>query len=60
MDHLSRKKDLKATPEIDRIVYRLHRYGLSDKEIAMVVNTTEKAVKCRISETGKLLDESMK
>ncbi len=43
--------------QMDRIVIRLHQYGISPEDIAMIVNSSEEMINARIRRIEKTLDE---
>ncbi|MCP4104357.1 MAG: hypothetical protein GY749_02295 [Desulfobacteraceae bacterium] len=57
MDKLSVNEVLQVIPAIDRIIFKLHGYGLSSKDIAVVVNSTEDAVNTKIFTVQRTLNE---
>jgi len=48
---------LQVVSQTDRIILRLHRFGMPAKDIAVVVDSTEAAIHNRISRIKKTLSE---
>ncbi len=44
---------IKEISQLDQIVFKLHRFGLSSKDIAMIIDSTEPSVNNRISKIRK-------
>ncbi len=59
MNKLSVNEVLQVIPAIDRIIFKLHGYGLSSKDIAVVVNSNEDMVNSKIFTIKKTLNEFM-
>lgn len=59
MDKLSVNEVLQVIPAIDRIIFKLHGYGLSSKDIAVVVSSNEDTVNSKIFTVKKTLNEFM-
>ena len=48
---------LKEIPQLDQIVFKLHRFGLSSKDIAMIIDSSEPSVNNRVSKIRKKLKD---
>ncbi len=57
IDKVSLNTALQVIPQIDRIILRLHRFGMPAKDIAVVADSTEAAIHNRISRIKKTLSE---
>lgn len=57
IDKVSLNTALQIISQTDRIILRLHRFGMPAKDIAVVVDSTEAAIHNRISRIKKTLSE---
>ena len=59
MDKFAGNGVLLLIPAMDRIIFKLHGYGLSSRDIAVVVNSTEESIDDKLSLIKKTLNEFM-
>lgn len=57
LDKIALNTALQIVSQIDRIILRLHRFGMPAKDIAIIVDSTEAAIHNRISRIKKTLCE---
>ncbi len=57
LDKITLNTALQVVSQIDRIILRLHRFGMSAKDIGVIVDSTEAAIHNRISRIKKTLSE---
>jgi len=59
IDNIAIDTALQVVSQTDRIVFKLHRFGLPSKDIADIIDSSEASVNNRISKIKKILNEFM-